>query len=241
MRYFLSLIFLYCCILSYAQVVPVQGVALNPIDQSIFSQWASEVDDEVGNQAIVGSPYLLDDWSKGEITTIKGEKHVEVDLKLNLFSDQLIYRNPFTKDSTLILIQYLQSFTLRNKDTTYNFHYVTPKGDSDAKIRPQDFYLILSEGKLSLLARPEVKIKRATKNSMVNSDGQIKDRFSRSAEFFLRNENGRITQIKGSKKALVKSMPAFTEKVAEFVKLNKIDPTEAKDLMAVFKYYNSLE
>lgn len=240
MRHFCLIFVLLLCQLGYSQVVPVQGVQLNPIDQSIFSQWASEVDSEISGTAIVGSPYLLDDWTKGELITIKGDRYTDVDLKLNLFTDQIIYRNPFTKDSTLILSKFLTSYKLQSKDTAFTFYYIPPKVDQKTRVRSEDFYLVLLDGKSTLLGRPEVKIKRATKNSMINSDGQIKDRFSRSNQFYLRHENGKISKVKNSKKAFSKSLTGYNEEVQQYIKDSKFDLSDPIDLIAIVKYYNSL-
>lgn len=240
MRYFLIIMMLYNCSTCFSQVVPVQGVALNPVDQSIFSQWASEVDAETSGKIVEGTPYLLNEWTKGELTTIKGEHYKDVDLKLNLFTDQLIYRNPFTKDSTLIMAKFLTSYSLQNKDTTYRFHYIPPGKDQESKVKPEDFYLVLYDAKSALLARPEVKIKRATKNSMVNSGGQIKDKYSKSNQFFFRDESGKIATIKSSKKAFAKALPSFQEEVKQFMKDNKSDLANAQDLVAIVVFYNSM-
>lgn len=240
MRQLILALALFVYHLDYAQVVPVQGVPLNPIDQSIFSQWASEVDSETSGLVIVGSPYLFDDWTKGELTTIKGDQYTDVDLKLNLFTDQIIYRNPFTKDSTLILSKFLTSYKLQNKDTVFTFYYIPPKPDQKSKVRSGDFYLILLDDKNALLGRPDVKIKRATKNSMINSDGQIKDRFSRTNEFYLRDESGKISRIKLSKKAFIKALQGFQEELKEYIKENKSDLSNPNHLIAVVSYYNSL-
>lgn len=240
MKYSICIILILLHHYSEAQVVPVQGVSLNPIDQSIFRQWASEVDNATSGSLVEGSPYLFNEWAKGEITTIKEEHHSDLDLKFNLFTGQIIYKNPFTKDSTLIMSKFLTSFQLQNNDTTFLFHLILPTEEKAKPIGSKNFYLILLNGKNTLLAQPKVKIKRATQNSLINSDGQLKDRYNRYDEFYLKLENDKIITLKRSKKSLIKSLEHHHIEMKKFLKETHLDLSNPTDLTTLVKYYNAL-
>ena len=68
----------------------------------------------------------------------------------------------------------------------------------------------------------------------------MKDRFVRSDEFYLRDKNGKVTNVKSSKNAFTKSLPDFQEEVKQYLKKGKFDLTEPHDLIAVVSYYNAL-
>ena len=48
---------------------------------------------------ISGSPYLLDDWLKGTVELGNKVSYKDVDLKYNLYKDELFFKNP--KDGSM--------------------------------------------------------------------------------------------------------------------------------------------
>lgn len=99
------------------------------------------------------------------------------------------------------------------------------------------FFQILAEGGISLLKLTTVKFKPADQNPTHNTG--IKDnRFMKNTELYY--AQGQKAMELPNRKGILKLMESHKEEVDKFIKVNQINLSVERHLIALFDYYNSL-
>lgn len=181
-----------------------------------------------------GSPYLQDNWAKGEVKMANGDVFTDVDLKYDLVGDILLFKNK--KEEPLEFVQPVKEFSIiySNKgeveNITYRNGYPAHEGLSE-----QNFYKVIADGKTSLLKK-ETKVVR--NETSYNSATITKKLFSNEVYYIYKD--GKFTRVKKDQKSLLVALKGQEGKLKEFIKSNKLSLKEDKDLAKLISYYNSL-
>ena len=99
------------------------------------------------------------------------------------------------------------------------------------------FFELLSEGKLTLLAREALEYK--TTSTGYYNYGSI-TRQVLVDKYFILNDKGHVEEFSGKKNDLLDLMSKRDDEVKRFIKSNRIDLEYKYDMARVFTYYNSL-
>jgi hypothetical protein len=139
----------------------------------------------------------------------------------------------------------LQSFTGRKivfyeifdvTSSRYRQFYSIPYSPTGGYKAPV-FFELLSEGKITLLAREALENK--TYNTGYYGYGSI-SRIVLVNKYFTLNDKGVVEPFAGTKKDLLQLMEKKEDEVKRFMKVNRLDLDRKYDLARVFDYYNSL-
>ena len=98
---------------------------------------------------ISGSPYLLDDWSKGTVEQGNKVSYKDVDLKYNLYKDELFFKNP--KDGSMLgFVLPVAGFSLAIKDKLEIYRNGFPDIDN---FTSKSYYQVLFDGGIKLVLK----------------------------------------------------------------------------------------
>jgi hypothetical protein len=177
---------------------------------------------------IVGSPYFNDDFVNGEVYVSETERFSDIPLRYNMYTDQIEFRladgNVYNFDDPSII--YKVSFNDQD--------FIFSKFDSNKK----GFFFVLYEGK-------SILCERRTKNytQKIPSKGIVDEKpaqyTSAPAKSYIILE-GRLPQFYGSAKGMVKIFHAQSTVVSNFIKKEKLNVRDSKDVVKVIQFYDSL-
>jgi hypothetical protein len=180
---------------------------------------------------ISGSPYLLDDWSKGIVEQGNKVSYKDVDLKYNLYKDELFFKNP--KDGSMLGFALpVAGFSLALKDKIQIYRNGFPEIDNFNK---KSYYQVLFDGGIKLL----FKNHRTMQEVKPYNSPTTEKKFIDNAIYYVFQDNV-MTKFKPSKKDFLEMFKSKSTEIADFIKNEKIDLKQHDDLVRVFVFYNTL-
>lgn len=180
--------------------------------------------------AIRGTPFLLDKWVKGSVTTLKGI-YQEVELKYNVYDNILFFKKG---DETYAFQENVLSFTLkpRPKDSTSYMVYV--KGIPGTDFRDNQYIRVLLDGAISLY---KLDLKQLSEMSEINA-GMIKT-FTHNAKYYI-GMGGKLTFIKLAKADLLSVLSDKQEALETYISKHSLSFKKEADVILLLKYYATL-
>jgi hypothetical protein len=179
---------------------------------------------------VSGDPYLYKTWKVGKVQLLNGKTYDNVPLNVNLISKEVFFKG--ANDEQLAFVQPVSSFaftdTVKGVPVTRLFKKIDPKLDND-------YFIVIADGKISLLKKIWKVI---WEEKTYNSGTVVKNILDKSAYYTL--ADGKLLQIKPSKKEILNAFPDHKEEVDKYVKAEKISFNSNQDLSKLFIYYNSL-
>ncbi|MDE3251542.1 MAG: hypothetical protein KGO92_01975 [Bacteroidota bacterium] len=207
--------------LSFAQAQNVYSLQ-DPVTSRSFS--TSKYSD------IRGTPFLVDKWINGSVTTTKGT-YASLELKYNVYDNTLV----FNKDEeSYEMIDDILSFTLKPKANEPSGFLVFKKGISGADIRPGQFVQVLAEGNINLYKLP---VKQVSEMSEVNAG--VVQTFTNNAKYYI-GKTGQLHFIKMNKEEVLNAMQDKQSQIESFIREKKLSLRKEGDVIDLITYYNSL-
>jgi hypothetical protein len=187
-----------------------------------------------------GSPYLLPDWSKGQVSLRDGRQYKDVSLKFDAYRQALILLRPKSGNDSIILDrQTVARFLLTSPDgQPYLFSRYPMAKTSDDEVK-DSYFLILYEGKSALLKRVAKTFKSADYKGGYSANVRY-DSFNDAISYYLLKPDQTLTKIKLSKKAMLEALSDKGEALKTFVDQQKLAFKTEDDAIAIVKQYDSL-
>jgi hypothetical protein len=180
---------------------------------------------------IEGSPYLNDDFVDGIIFTTSKFQYEKVPLRYNIYNDNLEFKTPDDQVMAIAAPEIVEKVYLGDEVMIYSPY-------SNAKRIRRGFFKIMEEGKASLYARQIVQYSDPVEPGAYKEAEPAK--FTRKPDAYYIRIGIEQAQLVSNKKELLAAFPDHSEKIAAFVKKNKVKPTKPEKLLDLVKYYNSL-
>lgn len=178
---------------------------------------------------IRGTPFLLDKWVKGTVTTPRGV-YQNLDLKFNVYDNSLFFNKD---DESFELQDEIISFTLMPKEDPVT-HLIYKRGISGADLREHQYVQVLLEGKMSLY---KLDVKQLSEMSEINA-GIVKT-FANTAKYYI-GKNKDLQFVKINKTEILNALKDKQSQVEAFINDKKLSFRKDADVVEVLKYYNSL-
>lgn len=182
-------------------------------------------------RVVQGSPFFLENWNKGYVSTFEGKKLRDIVLRLNLVDQQLHYMKDgveYVTDQRLheILIDDAQSGKL------YVFRSGFPAVQHATS---KTFYQALAEGEVILLKHIRKIISESTPFGSATTQQTIKN-----AEAYYIWKKGAMIKVRKDKEFILSVLTDKKEKLQAFIEHAKINFKSEDDLVRVVNYYNSI-
>lgn len=186
-------------------------------------------------EGIKGSPYYHDDWLKGTLELENGKVVKDVEMKLNLYENELIVKDG--KQSGIINRALVKGFSLGFADQidAHFARYPTyDKSGSDL------YYKILHEGKMTLLENIKIIYEKASFEGAYSVNKTYDEFKQYPSYFFITADSDKPQKIKSTNKAFLKIFPAHQAELKRYISENLLDVRNAEDIMNVLRYYDQL-
>ncbi len=196
----------------------------NKIQRGDFRQMLS-------NSEIEGSPYFIDEFTKGTIYTSQKIQYNDIPLRYNIYNDEMEFQTPDNQILVIATPKIVEKVVV-GENTFSNIPYKIGNKVKSA------YFILLIEGKLSLYARPEVMYQKPKKAAGYKEPEPAKFK-KRPDVFYLRINQQAAVKIE-SKKDLLNFFNDHQKQIQDFIKENKIKPAKKDKMMELVEFYNSL-
>nr|WP_319570781.1 hypothetical protein [uncultured Draconibacterium sp.] len=180
---------------------------------------------------IEGSPYLIDEFTKGTIYTSQKIQYNDIPLRYNIYNDEMEFQTPDDQILAIATPEIVEKAVV-GEDTFSNIPY-----EFGNKVK-RAYFILLIEGKLSLYARPEVMYQKPKKAAGYKEPEPAKF-IKRPDVFYLRINQQAAVKIE-SKKDLQNFFTDHQKQIQDFIKKNKIKVGKKDKIIELVQYYNSL-
>ncbi|MES1214150.1 MAG: hypothetical protein ABUT20_01435 [Bacteroidota bacterium] len=184
---------------------------------------------------IEGTPFFNDKWKFGTLKLTNDKNYNNILLKLNLQSQEVHFLNQNRSEMAVLpgtVKEIILTDTVNNQRILYDFRCgYSPVDNQNEK----NFYLVLAEGKLSLLESLRKKV-RETKDEI---SGAVKKEMITYEDYYLFT-NGSLTSVRLNKSSILDKMGDQKNKVEDFAKSNNLSFKSGSDVKKLIEFYNSL-
>jgi hypothetical protein len=186
---------------------------------------------EMSYTDVTGTPYLYDSWTKGSVELENGAVYRDIELKFSVFKDELFFKN--TNDETMMaFVLPVKSFLLERGVQKDLYRNSFPDIDD---FNQKTYYQVLFDGNIKLL----FKAYKSLLEIKPYNSATTEKKFSDNSNYYLFID-GTIKRIKPSKKEFLEIFKDKTIEIDSYLKNEKVDFKNNKDLTKLFEYYSSL-
>jgi hypothetical protein len=180
---------------------------------------------------IEGSPYFKDDFIKGTIFWKKGGSYQGLDMRYNIYADQIEFKN---QDSVFAINPDIGIKNVVIGEYTLVINNYDVRG-----IPALTYFLRLDSGKATLMAKMQVNFRERQEEKPI--EGAKPPKYIRMPDvYYFKIGNGSSIKIQSIKR-MIEELPDHREEMDQFAKDNKISANKPKELIKFFRFYNSLE
>jgi len=189
---------------------------------------------EVNHAEIEGSPYLSDEWINGLVKFGDGRTYKDIPLKYNQANDVLYFQND--KKETLTFVKQVADFiiTYSSDNEDHVKHFKSGFADISG-YTTQNFFEVLVEGTAQLLKKNHKHIVSESGMAL----GTTTQKYADSESYYLVIADKAYT-LKRDKKAILAILANKQAELEQFIKTNKLNLKEDRDLAKLIAYYNSI-
>lgn len=172
---------------------------------------------------VKGSPYLYEDWEKGDVTLASGRKFESIDLMYDLIANQVIFKD--SDGESKLFSQPIKTFNIVKSSEIHSFE----RGMDGA------FYEKLVTGNTTLWKRIAKSIIDEKPYGSATLQRNILTNI-----YYYTGEIAQPVKFKTDKKSVLALLINKNNELEEFIKNDKINTRNEVDLIRLFQYYNSL-
>jgi len=182
-----------------------------------------------------GSPYLFDEWVKGNIQLKDGTIYNNLNLKYDQVRELLIF---LADDNTSKRFSApIKAFTLTNADDK-NWPRITFRNGFKAIDggNEKTYYEVLADGNTQLLKRTaKMIVDERAPGSLI-----LSKQISATTKFYISDSN-RIIKIKKDKESILEALNNKQSELETYIKNNNLNLKGDADLVKLIEYYNTLK
>ena len=190
-----------------------------------------------------GSPFFLEDWTKGTIYTNDGEFKDNQELVYNLFNNTLFLKiGSGLNDHMALTIKDISKFILYDNNGTKSYLFLKIEAEKFNDNKKNIFFYEAVDPKSD-----KVIIEHSKTFIDPNSSGWQSSRYNNKAgEFkdltkvYVLNKNLKYEKVNPKENAILKLFKENKKQIKEFIDSKGIKIREAIDLVAIIEYYHSI-
>lgn len=190
-------------------------------------------------EGLRGTPYFLPEWNKGQIEMVAGQHYKEAQLKFDAYRQHLVMLRPWAgNDSIIVNANMVKSFEFKSDNgQIYTFRHL-PGVKTDDEALKEGYFLVLYQGKSSLLKRVVKSFRKADyKNPYAN--GNRYDEFKDIIAYYILKPDNTLEKVKLTDKAIIEVLGAHEDDLKNFAKQEKLSGKTETDAVRLIQKYDS--
>jgi hypothetical protein len=182
---------------------------------------------------VEGDPFYHPEFCTANIKIRKGKTYKEIRVKLNLFTNHLIFDGGDGKEmEATVPVERIEFTGCPDKDKNRILVNGYPPVDG---LTEEQYYVLLDTGKLSLLKYIQVIYRDTKYYGKVNTT-----RVFEQKPFYYVYEAGKgMQKLAKNKDAVLALLASDKENIQPYIDVNKLNCRKEEDLLKVFGYYNT--
>lgn len=178
---------------------------------------------------IVGSPYLIKDWTNGNVKFFGADPIQNVALKLDLMENLLVVKGK--NDQENLFDTKVSEFTLNDsgKERLFRAGFTSSKN-----LAIPGYFEIIYDGKTKLLVR---ELKSIIESTGYNTSTITKN-ISSSVEYYISKADNVVNLVKLNEKSILAILDK--SELAKYVKDNKLNLKNRDEVVKLLQYYDTL-
>lgn len=189
-------------------------------------------------EGVKGSPFYFDSWTRGNIKIVNGQHMENLQLKYNVYEDELIVNKPKV-GAIYLQKEMIQSFSLidtkTNMEVTF-VKYMNPKKETKSK-----YYRLIFEGSLVLIEDIKIVFEKADFQGGYSQDKRF-DEFKKYPIFYYYNDSdGYPKKLKTSPSGVSKIFLNHSSEIKKYIAGQNLNCKNENDLKKIFKYDQQIQ
>ncbi|MEZ4777790.1 MAG: hypothetical protein R2786_00205 [Flavobacteriaceae bacterium] len=183
----------------------------------------------------VGSPYFYDTYKIGSVIKDSIVVIENIAIRYNVYNDIFIGKiNLITIEDEAKTIIKSEEFKIKIGSTMF---VALPSPENSNSLQ---YYQLLTTGGKGTLYKKNEKIYKPRVMATTSLTRDVPPAFKDRETYYFKDINGAFSEIPSSKKKILELFGDFKKQMTEFVKENKLNSNDEKDLITIFKHYESL-
>lgn len=186
-------------------------------------------------EVLQGHPYHHPAWLNGSFRTSSSMVFTDVPMKYDSYSGFLAIRldqdSVFMKPAVVTEFQY----SIDGRPYLFKNGYF----EYDLGVKPEAYYLVISEGAFTLLKDVRKEYKKADFDPVFNTGSKF-DKLVESPRYLVKKPDGTFTAILANRRNVLAQFGDHRGKVQDFVRSNRLDYGKDADLARIFDFASTL-
>lgn len=186
-------------------------------------------------EVLQGHPYHHPAWVGGSFRTSSNMVFTDVPMKYDSYSGFLAIR--LDQDSVFMKPAVVTEFQYSIDGRPYRFK--NGYFEYDLGVKPETYYLVLSEGSFTLLKDVKKVYKEADFDAVFNTGSKF-DKLVESPRYLVKKPDGTFSAILANRRNVLAQFGDNRGKVQDFVRSNRLDYGKDADLARIFDFASTL-
>jgi hypothetical protein len=184
-------------------------------------------------EGVKGSPFYHEQWAKGKVVFESGRTAENIQLKYNIYEDELLILQPKT-GAFYVDKNNVNSFAFLHPDMQHEEWFI--KYPHPKKAGLTQYFRVLFQGRVNLLEHNKIVFEKANYEGAYSNNKRY-DEFKNYATFYYSTSSAKPQKLKSSAGAVSKIFPGKQAQVKQYIVQNLLDCRKSEDLLQIFAYY----
>lgn len=214
----------------YQSYFPTNEVLANDfIDDSNFNKYSSNVD--LSN--IEGSPFMNNDFQLGKVYNRITKNVTNFLLRYNIYNDEIQIKVSENNNSRVLIKSNDYFVIFNNSKIFYEKYQINNKTETG-------YFILKYTGKSLSLFEKKYKTYHEAKPAKDSFHRSTPAKFKDNTEFYVKTINDELLRhVSSNKKAILDNFPTHKKELKTYIKSEKLDLKDEKDLKKLITYYDT--
>tara|TARA_R110000850_G_scaffold199977_1_gene326115 strand:+ start:7871 stop:8578 length:708 start_codon:yes stop_codon:yes gene_type:complete len=182
----------------------------------------------------IGSPYAYPEFLPGALLTSDSVIHKNIYLRYNVHRNEMEVKTSKTEDVDVFSLLKSPDFYVKIKEKVYEFVPL------NGKVEDGTYFEILYSGDHVDLYKNQTKKYSPPVKARTSLQGDIPQKFEDVNKYYIVTDEGLLYEIPSSKRAKLDVFNVKKEYLEKYVKKNRLNLGDEKDLLRLISHYDSL-
>ena len=189
-------------------------------------------------EGVRGTPYLYDEWKLGNVYLTDNKLIKSVNIKYNIYTDELLYLNSSSGDSLIINRSMIDKFEIID-DLSDDLIVMEVMNLKPGNREKKTYVRVIYDGKSKFILKYVKTLINAFYEGAYAA-GNKYDEYTDKYQYYLLTDENIITKIKLNKKSVIKVLSDRERKIKAFVNEQGLTLDNEDDVVRVLEYYDRL-
>lgn len=190
-------------------------------------------------EGLRGTPYLVPNWSKGEIELVTGKVYADVPVKFDALTQNLVMLRPAQKDSIVVYANQIKRFSFQDSDGNPFVYRRFPAIKTDDAGLKESYFQVLYTGKNALLKRTGKVLRKADFKQAYSSNIRY-DVYEDDVTYYLLRPDQNLVKLKRARKSLFEAVGGDQNALKAFSDREKLSFKTDADMAKLIQFADSL-